>query len=113
MATEAQSSESGADDEEHEEEMRNSVAQALVAMDLLNSYKCDTEDAQSVGNIVTNFTNWTFIKLEYPEHGGIPTVMRDDDTLVGDFFGPPSDEVFARIIGKIVKVCGLDELPVE
>lgn len=86
-----------------QKEMKDGFAQALVGMELQNSwYK---SEKSLVRGIVSNDLQWTFIMLEYPVDGlGLPTVHCDEDILLEEMNDDPKDEDLARIVGKILAV---------
>ncbi|RLN94166.1 hypothetical protein BBJ28_00020135 [Nothophytophthora sp. Chile5] len=89
------------DDVIEEQTMADGFAQALIGMELQNTYR--KNPSQTVSGIVSNYTSWTFIRMEYPEgEDALPIVSRDDDRLVENIREKPSDENLARILGKIM-----------
>ncbi|RLN98784.1 hypothetical protein BBJ28_00002978 [Nothophytophthora sp. Chile5] len=87
-----------------EKELQNGFAQALVGMEIANTWKWKSGE-KTVKGIVSNYCKWTFIKLEYPEGGsGDPIVSCDEDELVRSVCTPPSDADLTRIVGKILAV---------
>ncbi|RLN63947.1 hypothetical protein BBJ28_00017036, partial [Nothophytophthora sp. Chile5] len=91
------------------QKMVDGFAQALVGMELQNTFKSDPN--RSVRGIVSNYTSWTFIRLEYPDvEGAPPIVYRDEDMLVSSTNKNPRDEDLARILGKIMAILEVDKM---
>lgn len=90
-------------------EMADGFAQVVVEMEVQNRRRIG-DDINSVGGIVSNYLEWTFIKIEYAAGGGKPIPHNDQNMLVSRSASQPTDHDLARIVGKVMSVCGVQSI---